>query len=601
MAVATRREEASLPELPRSDPHAATPLLIGVTGHRDPHPDDISAAEAALDRLFSDLRQRLPDTPIEVVSGMADGADRIVVRAALRHQFPVTALLPMPMEDYAADFSAESLAEIRAILAQPGVERLALPIPPDLQSPGQPLDREARDELYHRLAACLARKSNLILALWDGVNTGLAGGTSQVLLRFLHALPEPEVPLQPVAFVDARPGDTSGPEFACWIPMRRGGNGNGQSLPEREAFLSGGLGPCQLRSHPRMPAELAEILCELNDYNSSFCELAPSPDSLAMLAAPADLPAAVQTSLMRVEGEFAKADYLAVHNQRRADWIFQSMGWLAVVMGLLFLVYAKLWAHPALMYGYAAAFTAAIVMARYARHRRWFSRQLMFRVIAETLRTRFFLSMAGVSDRIDVTRLLDVTGISHFSGFSWISYVLRTAEGWVDDDPPRDAGELGVRLKIVRKQWIESQARYFGNKIRRLTRRHHGLERIKVLLLAGLAVMAAGLLLFKEPLASIIPFHGIALKSFVIFLMGFLPLALGVWEVYQQKMAVRELLWQYRNQARYFSLAETRLSQARSLATAGDIIENLGYKCLVESMLWAVHRYHREHEPSAAG
>lgn len=583
------------------DPPETTPLLIGVTGHRDPHPDDVAAAEAALDRLFGDLRRRLPDTPIHVVSGMADGADRIVVRVALRHRLPVTALLPMPMADYAADFSAASLGEIREILAQPGVEQVALPIPPGLQSPGQPLGRDARHEMYRRLAECLARKSNLILALWDGVNTGLVGGTSQVLLRFLHALPEPEVALQPVTFLEAGPGDTSGPEFACWIPMRRAGNGEGQSLPEREQFVSGGLGPCQLRSHARMPAELAEILWELNDYNGSFLALAPSPDALAMLAAPGELPAAVHNSLMRAAGEFAKADYLAVHNQRRADWVFQSMGWLAVLMGLLFLVYAKLWAHPALMFGYAAAFATAIVMARYARHRRWFSRQLMFRVIAETLRTRFFLAMAGVADRIDVTRLLDVTGISHFSGFSWISYVLRSAEGWVDDDPPRDARDLAERMKIVRKQWIESQARYFGKKIKRLTRRHHGLERIRILLLAGLAVMAAGLLLFKDPLTSIVPFHEISLKSYVIFLMGFLPLALGVWEVYQQKMAVRELLWQYRSQANYFSLAETRLSQARSLATAGDIIENLGYKCLVESMLWAVHRYHREHEPSAAG
>jgi hypothetical protein len=590
-----------VPELPRPDQQSATPLLIGVTGHRHPHPDDIAAAEAALDRVFTDLRQRLPDTPLRVVSGMADGADRIVVRVALRHQLAVTALLPMPLHEYAADFSASSLAELQEFLAQPGVEQIELPIPAGLQLPGAPLGPAARDELYHRLAACLTRKSNVILALWDGVSTGLVGGTSQVLLRFLHALPDPDAALQPVAFMDTASGDTSGPEFACWIPMRRAGNGDCEPLPAREQFLSGGLGPCQLRTHRRVPAELAEILDELNDYNSSFFELAPSPEALVTLATPAELPAVVQASLVRAAGEFAKADYLAVYNQRRADRVFQSMGWLAVAMGLLFLVYAKLWAHPALMYGYAAAFAAVIAMTRYARHRRWFSRQLMFRVIAETLRTRFFLSMASVSDRVDVPRLLDVTGISHFSGFSWISYVLRTAEGWIDEELPRDADELAVRLKIVRGQWIESQARYFERKIQRLTLRHHGLERIKVLLLTGLAVMAVCLLLFKDPLANIIPFHEISLKSFMIFLMGFMPLALGVWEVYQQKMAVRELLWQYRNQSNCFSLAEIRLSKAQSLAGASDIIENLGYRCLMESMLWAVHRYHREHEPSAAG
>lgn len=588
-------------ELRHSGQRSATPLLIGVTGHRDPHADDIAAAEAALDRVFSDLRQRLPETPLRIVCGMADGADRIAARVALRHGLPVTALLPMTLHEYAADFSSESLAEIQEILAQPGVEQVELPMPTDLRSHEAPLGPVARDVLYHRLAGCLARKSNLVLALWDGVNPGLVGGTSQVLLRFLHALPEPETALQPVQFVDVESGDMSGPDFACWIPMRRAGNDGREALPAREQFLSGELGPCRLRIHRCMPTELAEILRELNDYNSRFITLAPPPEALAMLAAPTDLPAEVHASLMQAAGEFAKADYLAVHNQRRADRVFQSMAWLAVIMGLLFLVYAKLWALPVLMYGYVAAFLVAIAMTRYAHRRRWFSRQLMYRVIAETLRTRFFLSVAGVSERVNVTRLLDVTGISHFSGFSWISHVLRTAEGWIDDDLPRGADGSEVRMQIVRKQWIESQARYFRSKILRLTRRHHWLERIKVLLLVALAIMVACLLLFKEPLARIIPFHEISLKSFVIFLMGFLPLALGVWEVYQQKMAVRELLWQYRNQSDYFSLAEKKLGQVRSPDTARNIVENLGHKCLVESMLWAVHRYHREHEPSAAG
>ena len=588
-------------DLPHAGEPSATPLLIGVTGHRDPHADDIAAAEAALDRIFSDLRRRMPDTPLRIVSGMADGADRIAVRVALRHQLAVTALLPMPLREYTADFSPQSLAEFREILAQPGVEQVELPVPAHLQSHDAPLGPAARSVLYGRLGECLARKCNLILALWDGANPGLAGGTAQVLLRFLHSLAEPDETFRSVEFVDAEPGDMSGPDFACWIPMRRAGNSRRDSLPARELFLSGELGPCRLRVHRRMPAELVEILRELNDYNSRFSALAPAPEALATLATPVELPAEMRASLAHAAREFAKADYLAVHNQKRSDWIFRLMGWLAGIMGLLFLVYAKLWALPMLMYGYVAAFAAAMAVTRYAHRRHWFSRQLMYRVIAETLRTRFFLSVAGVSERVNVTHLLDVTGISHFSGFSWISYVLRAAEGWIDDDPPRDADELGVRLKIVRGQWIESQARYFSSKVQRLTRRHHRLERIKVSLLAGLAVMAMCLLLFKEPLTRISAFPEVSLKSLVIFLMGFLPLALGVWEVFQQKMAVRELLWQYRNQSDYFSVAEMKLDQVRSPEMARNIIENLGHKCLVESMLWAVHRYHREHEPAAAG
>ena len=45
-------------------------------------------------------------------------------------------------------------------------------------------------------------------------------------------------------------------------------------------------------------------------------------------------------------------------------------------------------------------------------------------------------------------------------------------------------------------------------------------------------------------------------KDVIIFLMGLLPVLLGIWELYQNKKAMRELLWQYRNQLGHFTRAE---------------------------------------------
>ena len=42
-------------------------------------------------------------------------------------------------------------------------------------------------------------------------------------------------------------------------------------------------------------------------------------------------------------------------------------------------------------------------------------------------------------------------------------------------------------------------------------------------------------------------------KDLLLFVMGLLPVWLGIWELYQDKMATRELLWQYRNQLSHFS------------------------------------------------
>ena len=83
--------------------------------------------------------------------------------------------------------------------------------------------------------------------------------------------------------------------------------------------------------------------------------------------------------------------------------------------------------------------------------------------------------------------------------------------------------------------------------------------------------------------------------------MGLLPLWAAVWELYQGKMATRELLWQYSNQTRYFRAASHEIQQIKSLEDGQKIIRDLADKALIEIYMWSVHRFHREHEPPAAG
>jgi hypothetical protein len=76
---------------------------------------------------------------------------------------------------------------------------------------------------------------------------------------------------------------------------------------------------------------------------------------------------------------------------------------------------------------------------------------------------------------------------------------------------------------------------------------------------------------------------------------------IGIWELYQGKMATRELLWQHRNQLGHFSRATVELPQAGDRGRRVSILAGLGRDSLMESYLWTIHRYHREHEPPAAG
>ncbi len=93
---------------------------------------------------------------------------------------------------------------------------------------------------------------------------------------------------------------------------------------------------------------------------------------------------------------------------------------------------------------------------------------------------------------------------------------------------------------------------------------------------------------------------GVPLKNVLTFLMGFFAVLLGVWELHQDKMATRELLWQYRNQLSHFSRARAQLARMTRPQRRNDVLVELGKDSLMESYLWAIHRYHREHEPPAA-
>jgi hypothetical protein len=97
----------------------------------------------------------------------------------------------------------------------------------------------------------------------------------------------------------------------------------------------------------------------------------------------------------------------------------------------------------------------------------------------------------------------------------------------------------------------------------------------------------------------------VSLKTGLVFLMGLLPLWLGLWEIHQSRMATRELLWQFRNQAEMFGRSMAELSAAGDGSALHEvqlsIFIDLAERSLFETYLWTLHRFHREFDPPAAG
>lgn len=581
-----------------------TPLMVGVTGHRDLILESEKLVSGQVREFLANLQSSLPNTPLMLMTGLADGADRLVARVALELGILVQAVLPMPMAMYEKDFSRESREDFKSLISQEDIELIELPLPQDVDADLVAEYGPERDKLYAQLGEYLIERSGILIALWDGSNSDLLGGTSDVVLRYLNAGGAGSSVQKEILFLDKTETNAGGPEFVYWVPVTRASvELEVAPLPEQGIFLSGNLGCNTLYKQTSMPKELQLQMQHLEDYNQQYEEIVAGGKFFTwggMLENLPDNEAHPEYPVLKaIDDEYQKADGLALYNQKFSDQQFKLFAYMAALMGLLFLLYAKIIAAKVFLIGYLALFIAGLVMVRKTEHKHWFTRHLMQRVIAETLRTRFYLVLAGIDRRVNVDKMLDLTGVKQFSGFSWINQIFHSHQSIDGTVKSREVQQADIEYAC--DAWLDDQAGYFKSKVEKLSHHHHRLEKIKTRLLIASAVSVVLLILFKKYLAGAVLVGHLDMKTLLVFFMGLLPFWLGVWEIYQSKMAIKELLWQYRNQDKMFSLARVQIKHSNTIEEKRTILANLGEKSLMENYLWTIHRYHREHEPPTAG
>jgi hypothetical protein len=570
--------------------------MVGVSGHRDLDPDDITRLREAVRDFVQQLKTHLPDTELRLIVGMAAGADLLVAETALGLGVPVEAVLPMPLEHYAADFDAKTLTCLKDLLRRPEVRCVELSAGGGAVS--GPHSREQRDAMYANLTDTLIRRSSLLLALWDGRSSHLPGGTADTVLRYLGVRTDENRDSDALQFTELAEESPAAARLVYWTPVVRS-RAAGEAPAGSPCYLAG-AGDHVLQIQRTMPERLKRQLAELNSYNLEFQRLSAAgrlrePESLmASLPVPPTLPPSAM--LEDIDAQYGKADALAVHYQRRSDRLFDLFAFMAFAMGVAYLIYEKLTESRALLIAYLMTLLTSLGVYYVLQGKRWFGKHLTYRALAETLRARFYLRLAGADRRMDAGEVLALSGIERFRGFSWIGFVLKGIEAADDGAGPEHSFERGK----VEEVWIEGQFRYFTRKVARLERASRRVKHLRHFLFVAILVVISLLFCFGDQLHRIDMGLGVPLKNILTFSMGFMAVLLGVWELHQDKMATRELLWQYRNQLSHFAHAKLQLARVATPARRHDVLVELGKDSLMESYLWAIHRYHREHEPPAA-
>lgn len=142
----------------------ALPILVGVSGHRNIHPQALPSLREHIACVLNALLALYP-AHLQVLTALAEGADQEVADIAVQLGIPLVCVLPMPVATYRK--TMEPLARERFDrLYDSDTVNLRFTLPFVQAAPGE---QAAEDVLqYEQLAILLSRQSHILLALWNG-------------------------------------------------------------------------------------------------------------------------------------------------------------------------------------------------------------------------------------------------------------------------------------------------------------------------------------------------------------------------------------------------------------------------------------------------
>ena len=564
----------------------SAPLTLAVTGHRDLMADEVPDIERLLRELFLSLLHRFPDTPLRLLSPLAEGGGRIAARVALELGVELVVPIPFSRENYERDFTAPgSRDEFRELCAQGTIVDVSVY---GRDERATETEAAARSLAYAELGIFMCEHAELLIAIWDGKVTGLVGGTDQVVEyhQFGQMSAAPALGNRPARVLAE--DDTDLVFHIVCSRDREGGTPAEGLTPGSRRWLIADPDRIEI---PDIPPTFMEMVDNIGTFNRDVRLLASGvePNSEILKGWIDDL--TEHGGVYRTARFFACADHLANVFGSRHRRALIGLHVLAVLMGLAFVAYADLDMAP-MIYLFLGLFAVGYLLYRTGSRRNWHRKFLDYRALAEGLRVQFYWRLAGVSGKVRNDFAYDNFLQKQDVGMGWIRNVISFT-----GSPEAGANSPPVEVAIdgVIDCWIgdperSGQLGYFQNKV--LLHERHVIRTgrlVGLCLWLGIATTAV-----LAVLQSRLP--DVAVNAMVVA-MGILPLIAAVREAYAHKNAEHELLKQYRFMYRLFREARFRLSRATTHAEKQTILRALGEAALDEHAEWILMHRERPLEP----
>lgn len=557
---------------PARPEHGPLPIIIAVTGHRDLRPEAHEGLIALVRAELAALQAACPTTSLVLLSALADGADRLVARAALQLGLRLIVPLPVPLSLYEEDFDPASLTEFRTLLRK-AEHSFALPL-----MSGNSVDtiREhgpARDLQYAQLGAYLSRHSQVLIALWDGISPEKTGGTSQIVHFKLHGVPEPFAP--PHSELDA---PDSGPVYHILTPRVSNGRTAGEPLSIHKLYPPGYE---SIEEAERAYVDIYERIELFNhDAIKHHDELSEHIRQSKSYVLPESEQQLLPGMLRQTLDLYAIADVLSQRFQRRTSVTLKLLLVFVFSAAASYDAYSHFFEEDnAVMALYLVMFFFAFLSYQWAARTGYQTKYLDYRALAEGLRVQFFWKLAEIKDSV-----ADYYMRKQKSELDWIRDAIQSCMTETCGDTVESARKPSHidRLKLVQTHWVADQEKYFSKAAHRDHHTLHAAEkRITYLFFAALLLAGTQLV--------------VHFNKYLLLGIGLFPVLGALIHTYLQKNALFEQSKQYDRMSVLFHRARVHLTdliEKHKTAEAHRFLAELGREALVENGDWILT--HRE-------
>lgn len=565
------------------------PIIIGVTGHRNLREDAVPLLMCRVEERLRELQSMFSNSPLYLISPLAEGADRIVAKTAVSLGIQLVVPLPLPQEEYEKDFASDnSKQEFRELLRK-AASIVHLPV---ISKEMRPLAAE-RDTQYAYVGAWVAHYSHLLIALWDGKDSQSVGGTAQVVHYKLYGSSFHMKKIDELFASHSKFYSTElGLVLHLMSPRVNDHSINSEDIIWNELYYSSvnGCGSSELEwaSLKKIEETNVRILATQSSNADTFTGLVNN----GLFSPEIQIPENWGMKVKHMADVYLFADACSLAHQH--NWRWGNVWFFSTVASavLTFNIYTNVWEKWQVLFAYLLLFGIAnLLYFRLQRARKTEENWYDHRILAESLRIQIYWLFAGIRTPISNYLLRRQRELNWWTHKAVVA--LHFTSQIVGDCETLSAATRQTMLQY----WIDGQSRYFS---RKQAEASHRLKNIKkwrnILFLLGALVTMALLCIDVFTHWNIYPIW----VQFLVVVASLAPAYAGTLAILSSANLMDYQVEQYSSMARLFGQAEKALQQIGTIDNDErlwrEILSDLGQAALQETGDWLITQYDRRTE-----